>query len=172
METLYKNLVTTYQDNMYMLNQLVHPKETFLDQLHCIFLADMDLIESAPEKKYYKGLTKALFWSVCSMFVALLLLVVMHIEITHPVVQKACVEQEIPYQTKEKEKSVRYLNSLDKKGLDEIDGVGPAIAERILKDRAMKGDFSFIEDIYLVYGIGEKKGQQIIQHVLEKTKED
>jgi competence protein ComEA len=41
--------------------------------------------------------------------------------------------------------------------LDEVDGIGPTIAERIVEYRAQNGGFGSIEDLREVEGIGEKR---------------
>ena len=49
------------------------------------------------------------------------------------------------------------LNTATLKQLDSLPGIGPAIAERILKFRRKNGPFKRIEDLMNVRGIGEKK---------------
>jgi competence protein ComEA len=41
--------------------------------------------------------------------------------------------------------------------LDEIDGIGPTLAERIVEHRAEQGGFSSLEELQDVEGIGEKR---------------
>ena len=41
--------------------------------------------------------------------------------------------------------------------LDEIDGIGPTLAERIVEYRQEKGGFGSVEDLGEVEGIGEKR---------------
>ena len=54
--------------------------------------------------------------------------------------------------------------SLNKAGLDELQtvrGIGPALAERIMKYRDEHGKFEHVEDLVNVRGIGEAKFQKI-----------
>jgi competence protein ComEA len=48
------------------------------------------------------------------------------------------------------------LNSADAAALEELPGIGPALAERILAWREENGRFASIEDLLAVPGIGEK----------------
>lgn len=47
------------------------------------------------------------------------------------------------------------INRSDEKTLTELPGIGPAMAKRIVEHRQTKGEFSTIEDVKLVKGIGE-----------------
>ena len=49
------------------------------------------------------------------------------------------------------------LNAADVGQLDELPGVGPTIAQRIVDYREENGPFKRIEDLMEVKGIGEKK---------------
>jgi competence protein ComEA len=49
------------------------------------------------------------------------------------------------------------LNSADIDQLDELPGIGPTTAQRILDYREENGPFKRIEDLMEVKGIGEKK---------------
>lgn len=49
------------------------------------------------------------------------------------------------------------INQADIQELDELPGIGPAIAARIVEYREENGPFSKIEDLMEVRGIGEKK---------------
>ena len=53
------------------------------------------------------------------------------------------------------------LNEADSRGLDSLPGVGPALAERIIKYREEKGGFKNIEELKLVSGIGDKMYEDI-----------
>lgn len=60
---------------------------------------------------------------------------------------------------------VRYADSLRAKlhmcatadELQQLNGVGPALAQRIVDDRKANGAFATIEDLKRVSGIGDKK---------------
>jgi len=53
------------------------------------------------------------------------------------------------------------LNSATIEELDKLDGVGPAIAQRIIDYRTENGGFKSVEEIKLVPGIGDKMFEKI-----------
>ena len=53
------------------------------------------------------------------------------------------------------------INTADAKTLDELPGIGPAMAQRIIDYRQQKGAFQNIEDIKKVRGIGEAKYEKM-----------
>lgn len=53
------------------------------------------------------------------------------------------------------------INSADASLLDTLPGIGPATAERIVKDREANGPFGTVEDLQRVTGIGPKKLEQL-----------
>ena len=53
------------------------------------------------------------------------------------------------------------INSATLEQLDKLDGVGPAIAQRIIDYRRENGGFKSIEEIKLVPGIGDKMFEKI-----------
>ncbi|HPT66177.1 MAG TPA: helix-hairpin-helix domain-containing protein [Candidatus Woesebacteria bacterium] len=53
------------------------------------------------------------------------------------------------------------LNSASLEELDKLDGVGPAIAQRIIDYRTENGGFKSVEEIKLVPGIGDKMFEKI-----------
>ncbi len=57
------------------------------------------------------------------------------------------------------------LNSADAKELEQLPGIGPVLAERILQWRLQHQGFSRVEDLMLVRGIGEKRLNKIRPHV-------
>jgi len=57
------------------------------------------------------------------------------------------------------------INKADETQLQEIPGVGPVTAERIIQYRQETGRFSSIEDIKNVSGIGEKTFEKIREHI-------
>ena len=76
-----------------------------------------------------------------------------------PTVGKAEEIEETAFETGAQEvlmeKSID-INRADKDELDKLPGIGPALAERIIEYRIDYGDFSDIEEIMDVSGIGEK----------------
>jgi len=57
------------------------------------------------------------------------------------------------------------INTASAKELDEIPGIGPAMAERIISFRTEKGPFKRPEDLKEVSGIGDKKYAQMAEFV-------
>lgn len=57
------------------------------------------------------------------------------------------------------------INTADAKLLDELPGVGPVLAERIVQYRESNGFFSKPEELVNVKGIGEKKLKDILPYV-------
>lgn len=57
--------------------------------------------------------------------------------------------------------SVIRINSATLEELDKLDGVGPAIAQRIIDYRTENGGFKSVEEIKLVPGIGDKMFEKI-----------
>lgn len=53
------------------------------------------------------------------------------------------------------------LNSATVEELDKLDGIGPAIAQRIIDYRVENGGFKSVEEIKLVPGIGDKMFEKI-----------
>lgn len=53
------------------------------------------------------------------------------------------------------------LNSATVEELDKLDGIGPAIAQRIIDYRTENGGFKSVEEIKLVPGIGDKMFEKI-----------
>ena len=53
------------------------------------------------------------------------------------------------------------INAATSEQLQALPGIGPALAERIVGDRAANGAFASVQDITRVSGIGEKKFAQI-----------
>lgn len=54
-----------------------------------------------------------------------------------------------------------HINRADEKTLDELPGIGPAMAKRIVDYRNAHGPFQAIEDLKKVRGIGEVKFEQM-----------
>ena len=63
--------------------------------------------------------------------------------------------------TQPKEKGKYNLNTATAEQLQDLPGIGEVIAKRIVSYREANGDFTSIEDICLVEGIGEKRFEQI-----------
>jgi competence protein ComEA len=57
--------------------------------------------------------------------------------------------------------AVVRINSASVEELDKLDGVGPAIAQRIIDYRTENGGFKSVEEIKLVPGIGDKMFEKI-----------
>ena len=57
------------------------------------------------------------------------------------------------------------INTADSAQLQELSGVGPAIAERIINYRQENGRFQSIEDIKNVSGIGDKTYEKLKDHI-------
>ncbi|MEW6573849.1 MAG: ComEA family DNA-binding protein [Bacillota bacterium] len=57
------------------------------------------------------------------------------------------------------------INTADARTLEELPGIGPSLAQRIIEYRAANGLFSTVDDLINVPGIGEKKLAQLRDHV-------
>lgn len=60
------------------------------------------------------------------------------------------------------------INTADVETLSSLNGVGPALAQRIIDYRSKSGNFKTIEDLKLVKGIGEKLFLQIEPQITVK----
>ena len=60
------------------------------------------------------------------------------------------------------------LNNANQKQLQTLPGIGPALADRIIKHREKNGRFKRIEDLMNVKGIGEKKFLRLKEMVYVK----
>lgn len=59
------------------------------------------------------------------------------------------------------------LNAGTLEQLDELPGIGPVYASRIIENREQDGPFYFPEDVMEVKGIGEKRFEQIMKWLQE-----
>jgi competence protein ComEA len=57
------------------------------------------------------------------------------------------------------------INTADSTALQELNGVGPAIAEKIINHRNSNGKFGSIEDLMNVSGIGEKTFEKLAPYI-------
>lgn len=67
--------------------------------------------------------------------------------------------------TEENTELLININTADKEELMTLDGIGEVIAERIIEYREEHGGFSSIEEIMNVKGIGEKRYENIKDHI-------
>lgn len=82
-----------------------------------------------------------------------------HIEKDAFIMETAATEDAIPYQS-ESESIISgkiNINSADVTELKQLDGIGEALAGRIIEYRGENGKFETIEEIMKVSGISEKK---------------
>ena len=57
------------------------------------------------------------------------------------------------------------LNTADEAALQQLPGIGPALAERIVADRTANGPYATVDDLTRVSGIGEKTVETIRPYV-------
>ena len=57
------------------------------------------------------------------------------------------------------------INTADEETLQQLPGIGPALAERIVADRDANGPFATVEDLTRVSGIGEKTLEELRPYV-------
>ena len=60
------------------------------------------------------------------------------------------------------------INAADARTLEELPGIGPATANKIVAHRDRHGPFRLIEDLMQVKGIGPKKFEQLRQFIIAK----
>lgn len=66
-----------------------------------------------------------------------------------------------PSSEKEAAVALVNVNKADAAGLETIRGIGPMLAERIVKDREANGRYEHLEDLVRVPGIGQAKLEKI-----------
>ena len=57
------------------------------------------------------------------------------------------------------------LNKASQGDLEAVPGIGPKLAERIVKNRSTSGQFSSIDELRRVHGVGPKKIEELSQHL-------
>jgi len=57
------------------------------------------------------------------------------------------------------------INTADEETLQQLPGIGPALAERIVADRIANGPYASADDLTRVSGIGEKTVEEIRPYV-------
>lgn len=68
--------------------------------------------------------------------------------------------------SKSNEKSGKInINTATQADLETIDGIGPALAERIIEYRKQNGKFKNIDELKSVKGIGDKKFESIKEKI-------
>lgn len=71
-----------------------------------------------------------------------------------------------PVQVEEAADTPVSLSTASAQELEELPGVGPSLAEKIIKHREDNGPFSSVEDLLDVKGIGEAKLAEIAEHAV------
>ena len=61
------------------------------------------------------------------------------------------------------------LNTATEEQLQDVPGIGPALAKRIVEFRKQNGGFKTVEDLLKVRGIGEKSFEKLRAHVTVGT---
>lgn len=83
--------------------------------------------------------------------------------------QKIIIPEKINLQTKteiqeiitQRSDGLVNINTAEAGELDSLPGIGPALAERIIKYRERNGSFASLEDLMQVPGIGQKKWENL-----------
>lgn len=57
------------------------------------------------------------------------------------------------------------LNKASQGDLEAVPGIGPKLAERIVENRSASGQFSSIDELRRVHGVGPKKIEDLAQHL-------
>ena len=93
------------------------------------------------------------------LYGAVLLLVFSTASFTTAVLERNCA------QAQENAVAVVNINTASPEELITINGIGPALADRIVQYREEVGAFSAVDDILNVRGIGEEKFKKIREHI-------
>ena len=64
-------------------------------------------------------------------------------------------------ESKESGNALLNLNAADAEALQQLSGIGPVLAQRIVNWRNEYGQFKTLEDLLMVEGIGEKRIEQL-----------
>lgn len=82
---------------------------------------------------------------------------------SHPVAQFSSTHPAVTLPPVQRLPEEHLFNAGDEAALDELPGVGPVIAQRIIEVREKAGGFAYPEQMMLVPGVGE----QTYQHMLD-----
>ena len=72
--------------------------------------------------------------------------------------------EEVSAKQKNKEGKVN-INTADEKALDQLPGIGPSLAKRIVEYRKKEGNFLVLEDLKKVQGIGAAKFERLREKI-------
>lgn len=99
--------------------------------------------------------------------VLLLLMVCEYVHVAHPVAYTSSALDGAQVTELPALPANWLLNAGDAEALDQLPGIGPVLAQRIIESRTLEGPFVFPEDLTAVKGIGEKTLASILQWLNE-----
>ncbi|MBQ6117076.1 MAG: helix-hairpin-helix domain-containing protein [Oscillospiraceae bacterium] len=112
-----------------------------------------------PEK-----VTKSEIFLLCATFAFVLLVLILHLNSRGAEKQGGYTVRTQQEQEAQQPDPID-LNTADEEALQRLPGIGPALAERIVADRAANGPFASVEELTRVSGIGEKTVEDIRPYV-------